>query len=323
MRTGALFILVVAAFLLSATTAAGTHDETSDAQKVVDETLGKVSVPGAPGLPGPEAPLDGHGDDDARGSSGGFAGSVIAAVGYVGQAAGAAGDGVLTLGLGLVATIFGVFSAGGQTAVSAMDAVSAAPAKSAGIATVVALAVGSGIGLLALLQRYGSFGAIPLFTRIAKNELLENKVRAQIFDLIKENPGVNVSEIARRLDIAWGTATHHLQKLRAERIIAIRRVANQKCYFQNGGTYTPTEMDLMSATKNPTARAIAALLVDGGPHCHQDIARNLEVSPALVSFHMRKLLEAGVVAKERQGRRTIFSATMDALDPTPRPAVAH
>lgn len=319
-------VIFLTVFLASAMVVAGsataTHDETQEAKDLVDQTLRDSGVGDRVDLSLDEGEANGDGAGPGTGA-GGIAGGVLAAVTYAGEVAQQAGEGILTMGLGLVASIFTVFSTGGDTASAAFDSVMAQPMGSAGIAAFVVAATAGGLGLLGLIQRYGSLGAVPLFTRIAKSELLDNDVRAEIFELIKQNPGINVSEIARRLDIAWGTATHHLQKLRAERMIAIRRVANQKCYFQNGGSYTPQEMDVMSATKNQTAKRIAELLVKAGPHCHRDIAESLDVSPALVSFHMRKLLDAGVVAKEREGRRTIFSAVVDALTPEPRATAAH
>lgn len=322
MRYLVLLTVFAASALLVAGSATATHDETQDAQDLVDKTLRDTGVGERVDLSLDDGEAGGDGDGAGAGA-GGIAGGVLAAVTYAGDLAQQAGQGILTMGLGLVASIFTVFSAGGDTASAAMESVAAQPASSAGIAAFVVAATASGLGLLALVQRYGSLGAVPLFSRIAKSELLDNEVRAEIFELIKQNPGINVSEIARRLDIAWGTATHHLQKLRAERMIAIRRVANQKCYFQNGGSFTPQEMDVMSATKNGTAKRIAELLLKDGPHCHRDIAESLGVSPALVSFHMRKLLDAGVVEKERDGRRTIFSAVVDALSPEPRATAAH
>lgn len=231
-----------------------------------------------------------------------------------------AADGLLALGLQLIAWLLTGLSQGTQTLVAAAHVVAAQPVASLQIAAATLLVVGV-VGFTALgLQRYGSFGAIPLFTRIAKSQLLDNPVRNQVFELVRSNPGLNVSEIGRRLDIAWGTTTHHLQKLRAERLVAIRIQGNQKCYFPNGGTFTGAEMDLMSATKHPTARRIARHLAGAGPRSHGEISTELGISPALLSFHMDRLVRAGVVARQRAGRRTIFHPLVVDLDPQPRPA---
>lgn len=268
--------------------------------------------------------LAGHPDaapaSDASSSTGKAVTTVSAASAIFGPVGGIT-QGIIELGLHIIGGFFAGIAHGAATFSEAAATVTGAPVQSAGIAAAT-------LGLLGLLSlttvaahRYGGLGAIPLFSRIAKSDLLENKLRADIFELIKANPGINVSEVSRRLDVAWGTATHHLQKLRQERLVAIRVVSHQKCYFQNGGSYTPQEMDVVSATKNDTARRIASFLVANGATNHGDLAVSLGLSPALVSFHLHKLVEAGVVARHKDGRRTILTPLATDLAPTPRPAV--
>ncbi len=230
---------------------------------------------------------------------------------------------LIDLGLEILNGFYAGMAGGVRTFGAAATTVAGAPAQSALIGAATLTLLGLGSLLASALKRYGSFAAIPLFSRIAKSAVLDNQVRNQIFELIKANPGINTSEIARRLDIAWGTSTHHLQKLRQERLIGIRDVGHQKCYFPNGGTYTPREMDVLSATKSPTAKRIAEYLVAGGSRSHHEIAEGLNLSPALVSFHMRKLVGAGIIERRRDGRRSIFTPLETNLAPTPRPMQLH
>lgn len=228
---------------------------------------------------------------------------------------------LIELGLTLLGGFFTGVASGTSTLVHAAAVTAAAPLESLAIAAATLAIAGLLSSLAMAIQRYGSLGAIPLFSRIARDAIFENKVRSDIFELIRSNPGINVSEISRRLDVAWGTATHHLQKLRAERMVGIRVVGHQKCYFPNGGAYTPREMEVMSATKNATARRIAEFVSRSGPTPHRDVAVALGLSPALVSFHARKLEEAGVVQRRREGRHTFFVALESNLSPTPRASV--
>lgn len=252
---------------------------------------------------------------EARQQSRAFMGVVQAPVDFV-------TDGLVALGLELLSGFMMGMQEGARTVGAAASTIAEAPAQSVAMAT-AALGL---LGLLALLggaaQRFGGLGAVPLFSRIAKKQLLDHPVRAQVYALIKENPGLNVSEIGRRLNLAWGAVTHHLQKLRAEHLVGIRMVSNQKCYFPNGGTYTQREMDVMSASKHPTARRIADYLIQHGPTNHQDVSTSLDLSPALVSHHLRRLVDAGVVAKARDGRRSIYTPLAPTLNPEPRPSAS-
>lgn len=290
-----------------------------DAARRVGETAGFLDLP----TPLRLELLDDSGDPEASDGSDSSGGAYLAqAAARVSAPLHVVGQSLLTLGLQILAALFIGLQASAETAAAAAQVVADSPAESAAIASTTLLLAACFGGLCIGWQRYGSLGAIPLFTRIAKSELLEHRLRNEIFELIKSNPGINVSEISRRLDVAWGTTTHHLQKLRAERYVSIRLVANQKCYFPNGGTYTAQEMDVLSATKHPTARRIAEYVVQSGSCTHGQIVRELGVVPALVSFHVQKLVTAGLVERRRDGRRTIFTRLATDLNPQPRPT-AH
>jgi len=261
------------------------------------------------------------GDDNADASAQGHASPAVTAASIVAAPVDALSRTLIELGLSLLGGFFTGVSNGAATFAEAASVTAQAPIESIALGAAAVAVVGFATLVGLAIQRYGGLGAIPLFSRITRNALFDNKVRADIFELIQAQPGVNVSEISRRLDVAWGTATHHLQKLRDERMVSIRTVGHQKCYFPNGGTYTPREMEVMSVTKNTTAKRIAEFVARTGPTAHADVATGLGLSPALVSFHARKLVEAGVVERRREGRRTLFVALESNLAPTPRSPV--
>lgn len=276
------------------------------------------------GLVGPDvlpSANDGDPADQGRASSSSGKPSMLAnVIGVAITPVVLAANGLLAISLGLFEGLAGGMAEGGRVIAAAGASIVAAPAQATFVTGLAVTIAGLAAWLGVLAKRFGGLGLIPLFSRIAKSDLLENGVRQQIFQLIQVNPGINVSEISRRLDIAWGTATHHLQKLRQEKMVGIRIASNQKCYFPNGGTYTPREMDVMSVTKHPTAKQIAEFLIRNGPASHGTIANALELTPALLSFHMEKLVGSGVVDRRREGRRTIFTPLETSLRPVPRPA---
>lgn len=315
MRTTLLLVALAVGMLVAAPTAAAGSDSI---QKVLEE-LGILPRQPEPGPTIPSPTIDPADPVGSLQKSLGLQEIVNAVLVAPAQLVGTT---LSLLSLNLAEGLFGGMSESGHIIAAAINAVATSPAKSVFIATLSLALAGASMGVGHWVQRYGNLGGIPLYTRISKSALLENHVRQQIFDLITHNPGINVSEISRRLDIAWGTATHHLQKLRHEKLVSIRMTSNQKCYFPNGGTYTPREMDVMSAVKHPTAKQIAEFLIRNGPRCHRDISQALGLTPALVSFHTVKLIEHGVLARERQGRNTFFTALEANLDPAPRP-VSH
>lgn len=46
--------------------------------------------------------------------------------------------------------------------------------------------------------------------------------------------------------------------------------------------------------------------------CVSDIASDLDISPATLSFHLKELNQAGLILSERQGRHIIYSLNIEA-----------
>jgi DNA-binding MarR family transcriptional regulator len=177
----------------------------------------------------------------------------------------------------------------------------------AGIAaggTAVALA-GLQAGLWWLGRRFLPLAGLlmPLFSRIQKDEVLDHERRAQIFELIKQRPGVHLSEIARALDLAWGPTLHHLRKLREQRIVSIKNVGHRKCFFINGSGYSDQQMEAMSLLKSDTLAEVAAAIESHPDSSLKEVSESLGISSPLAAHHVRKLVKAGLVRKERDGRR--------------------
>ncbi len=166
-----------------------------------------------------------------------------------------------------------------------------------------AASAAANLGLLNRLKKAGWLTAgAPLFTRIAKDDILDHPLRAEIFEAIKASPGIHISALARTVDAGWGTTIHHLRKLQEKELIAVRTVNNQKCYFHNGGAVTRSAWTQLPELKNETAHRIAQYVLARPLSPVTDVSDSLGISPSLVSHHVRKLERAGVLEKVRDGR---------------------
>jgi DNA-binding MarR family transcriptional regulator len=166
-------------------------------------------------------------------------------------------------------------------------------------------------GAWTLLRKFFPLGLplLGLFSRIEKDELLEHERRARIFELIKQNPGIHLSEIARELEYAWGTTLHHLRKLRADRLILFKDVGHHKSFFVNGSGLSEIQMQAMSLVKNGTLAQLAQYLETHPRVSLKELSDALNISPPLAAFHVRKLEKAGFVQKVRDGKSVRLSTT--------------
>jgi len=164
-----------------------------------------------------------------------------------------------------------------------------------------------------VLRRWGVLGG-PLaglggFTRIQDQEVLEHPLRSEIFQAIQTNPGIHASQIAREVGAGWGTITHHLEKLEKARFVTTRRVNNQKCFFEQGGKISRQDMLIAGAVKGDTAANIVQYVESHPMTSQKSLAEALGISPALASFHVKKMVNLGVMEKVRHGKETLLTTT--------------
>ncbi len=79
---------------------------------------------------------------------------------------------------------------------------------------------------------------------------------------------------------------------------------------------TSIAITALTALGHATRLAAFRLLVEAGPAGRMagDIATALLVPPATLSFHLKELVQAGLVESESQGRHVCYRANFDAMN---------
>ncbi|HEL4191949.1 TPA: helix-turn-helix transcriptional regulator [Stenotrophomonas maltophilia] len=78
---------------------------------------------------------------------------------------------------------------------------------------------------------------------------------------------------------------------------------------------TSNAISALTALGHATRLASFRLLVEAGPvgRMAGDIATALQVPPATLSFHLKELVQAGLVESENQGRNVCYRANFAAM----------
>lgn len=176
------------------------------------------------------------------------------------------------------------------------------------IAGSVCGAGGASYGIWYWIKKVAPGGA-ALFTRIPRDDILHNSTRRQIFNAIQKNPGINMSQISQQLDIGWGTTVHHVKKLEEATKIHAESMNNERCFFENGGTFSKDAMVKTAALKDGTAKKIFDFIEKNPETSQKKISESLGVRPSLVSWHVTKLEQEGMVNRMRSGKS--FSLTIN------------
>ncbi len=205
----------------------------------------------------------------------------------IGSAIAAAANLALTLG----ALLGSLFVSGARTA-------AAHPKETAIITSSAATAT----SLLWILKRFGLLAGIPLYTRLAPGEILDNEARSNLYTHIREHPGKHVSALAADLHLGWGTITYHLARLENNKLVTPKSVSGRKCYFAIGTDLNADDRTAIATLNSDPARRIIDAVRNAPGITQKDLAQTLGISQALASWHIKRLTTTGVLQTTRQGR---------------------
>jgi DNA-binding MarR family transcriptional regulator len=143
--------------------------------------------------------------------------------------------------------------------------------------------------------------AIPMFTHIQKDDVLDQFVRGEVYGLIKSNPGVHYNEIMRKLEMKNGTLSYHLHMLEKMEMIKSRREGLKYRVFY------PTEMKFPKEERyrlsNLQLEILQIIKEDEGIQ-QKEIAKKLGKKPQTINYNIKILQQAGLIKIRKKGRET-------------------
>ena len=154
------------------------------------------------------------------------------------------------------------------------------------------MAAGTEVGKYRLLLVF----FLPLYTRLHKDEVLDNETRGMIRGTIISDPGIHYNEIQRRLQLGNGKAAYHLQTLEREGIIRSRSDGRLRRFY-------PAEMRLVDipVRLDRLQKLIFEIMREREGMSQRELAAALGVSTPTISRNMKRMAEMGVVRLERHG----------------------
>jgi len=156
---------------------------------------------------------------------------------------------------------------------------------------VVGMAVSTETGRYALIPLF-----LPLYTRLHKDELMDNETRGLIRGCILSDPGIHYKAISRRLRLSNGAAAYHLRTLEREGIIRSRTDGRLRRFY-------PAEMTQAELPVNLTRlqKVIFEILREQEGLSQREIADLMEASYPTIHRHINRMAELGVLRLERRG----------------------
>ena len=142
---------------------------------------------------------------------------------------------------------------------------------------------------------------LPFYSRISKEDVLDQFVRGQIYGFIKTNPGVHYNQILREVGVKNGTLSYHLGVLEKTELIQSRREGlKYRVFYPTGMSFPKSERFRLTALQ---IQIINALKRQPGI-TQKELAILLDQKPQTINYNMKVLDQANLVSVVRNGRRT-------------------
>lgn len=132
--------------------------------------------------------------------------------------------------------------------------------------------------------------------------------RRRILDFVGSRPGVHLREICRGLGLAMGDVQYHIHKLERDgRITSTRRGLYK--FFYPADLFGERQREVLSVLGLDRPRELLLNIIERPESTQEDLASAAGISQATVSWHMKRLVDLGIVTKGQKGRVATYSAT--------------
>jgi predicted transcriptional regulator len=131
-----------------------------------------------------------------------------------------------------------------------------------------------------------------------------------ILRYIIENPGCHMRKIKNDLHFSIGTIQHHLNILEKSGKIVSERFNLHRHYFASG-VFKDNERNILKILNQDTARQILMLILERKYPTQTDIVRGIKISAPSVNWHIKRLVELGIILESKEGRFKRYQLAID------------
>lgn len=121
--------------------------------------------------------------------------------------------------------------------------------------------------------------------------------RAAILRCVAETPGIHLRQIERETGLALGQVLYHLDRLEKMGVMVSARDAGFRRFFVSRDV-ARADKPFVAALRQDLARRAQLALLRDGPLAHKDLQARMGVAASTLSFHLQRLLAAGILMRE-------------------------
>ena len=137
-----------------------------------------------------------------------------------------------------------------------------------------------------------------------------NSTRTEIYDFIKDNPGIQFRGVCAGLSLPVGLAQYHLGVLIKAGLVSFIRDGRYKRFFESK-KFSGKAMVTISLMRHRTVKRIFEVLLDKKRMSHGELACQVSITSQALTWQMKTLRKTEFVLKANEGLRTIYSLDED------------
>lgn len=137
------------------------------------------------------------------------------------------------------------------------------------------------------------------------DDILELETRRNIFELLKKNPGLHLSKIAKTLKLRVSLVEYHLRYLEKHGLLLSDTHTGFKRYIVAGETKSVQKKNF-SILRQKNLLIIVLYLLKKNQANHKDILQQMDIAPATLSYHLERLVKNDIISVEKKGTSRIY-----------------
>lgn len=135
---------------------------------------------------------------------------------------------------------------------------------------------------------------------------LNQSTRVEIYNFVKNNPGVHFRGVCRGLGLSVGVVQYHLDSLVGAGLLSVCNDGQYRRYF-DFGAFAERDTNLISLLRHDQPRRILTILSQSGPTLHKDLTHKLGVSSQALTWQMNRLKSMLLVDAVKEGKSVRYS----------------
>ncbi len=144
----------------------------------------------------------------------------------------------------------------------------------------------------------------PLYSRLHKDKILDNKSRKKIRKHILANPGDHFNSIRRSLDLSQGALAYHLRTLEEQKFIKSVQSGMFRRFYPFDMKISENMLAMNKIAFNHNQEVIFKTIKNKPGLTQKEVSEKIDIGRSTVNHHINSMVELGVIRLEREGNKT-------------------